>query len=153
MIEAPNQLLLLVIAATAWVMYPLIQNNKEEYSKIVSLSETFSERYKIPEDKLQSELEKYGNYNFNHQGPQNWIRKDALLMTRITNKIFSTVIGCAHPDGGPGNPVTATITIEGTIIKELVFSKATPEQKNERSHRGVAVRALLAELNERGLLP
>jgi hypothetical protein len=123
-------LLLLVLAATAWVVYPLIGQDKEQYTRIVSLSEDFSERYNItPENKLQKELEKYGNYNFNRTGPRGWTKKDALIMTQVTNAIFSATIGCAHPDGGPDNPVKATVTVEGTIIKELVFSKSTPEQK------------------------
>jgi len=122
-------LLLLVIAATAWVVYPLVGKNKVQHTRIVILSEDFSDRYKIPEDKLQGELEKYGNYNFNRTGPNGWIKKDALIMTQVTNNILSTIIGCAHPDGGPDKPVKATVTVEGTIVKELVFSKATPEQK------------------------
>ena len=82
---------------------------------------------------------------------------------------FVCVLALVLPNG---TEITAEGRCQGRIIDEerggngfgydsvffredldCTFGQATPEQKNQRSHRGAAVRALLAELAQRSLLP
>jgi XTP/dITP diphosphohydrolase len=81
---------------------------------------------------------------------------------------FVCALALVFPDGAE---ITSQGRCEGRIIDEergtngfgydaifyrddlgMTFGEATPEQKNARSHRGGAVRSLVAELRSRGVL-
>jgi hypothetical protein len=121
-------LLVLVLAATIWVVYPLVIEDKEDHATIAALAEQYSEPpYNIPAAKLQNSLEKTGDYNFNRNRLGRWSEKDGLIMTHVTNNILSTMLGCSHPDCSPDKPVTATVSINGVVVKQVTFEKF-PEQ-------------------------
>ncbi len=122
-------LLVLIIIGSAWVFYPILtsQNNRNQEIKQIALDG--SDRYQLTYDDLLDSLQQYGNYNFTRNRWGLWSMDNSLVMTRMTNPVFSTTLFCVNPKCSPDNPITATISIDGITLTKTVFSSKQPEEK------------------------
>jgi len=116
-------LLLLVLGAWAFIMYPKVLEQREEAHAISELAAKYKELYNLrDEDKLRESLQKTGDYNFNRKGPRRWSDKNALVMTEVSAPVLCCNLMCVHPDVSIDNPVKAVVSLDGETLQEVVFT-------------------------------
>lgn len=124
-------LLLLIIGTWAWLVIPVLMEQRATKITTTHLAERYANMYKdIKEDELLTALETTGDYNFNRNGPLRWSEKNSFVKTQITGPILSTTLRCLHPDVSPSNTVTATLFIDKKQIAQVVFEQPGIEPVN-----------------------
>jgi len=118
-------IIILILAAWVFMIYKPILTQHEDKILLNTLAEKYSKDYNIDKDKLYASLEKTKDYNFHRKSGVRWSDKNSVAMTKITKPIFSCVLRCVHPADkvSAENPVTAKLSIDGELIKEVVFTK------------------------------
>ena len=122
-------IVILILAAWIFMVYKPIMVQHEDKILLNTLAEKYSKDYNIDKDKLYAALEKTKDYNFHRKSGIRWSDKNSVVMTKVTKPIFSCVLRCVHPADkiSAENPVTAKLSIDGELLKEVVFTKGGVE--------------------------
>lgn len=124
-------ILLLIVGAWAWVMYPLVLTQRSHYAELKAVAQDGAQRYKLDFGKLLASLEKTGDYGFNRKGPDRWSEREAYVLSKVTGPVMAFTIGCAHPSVTVTNPVRARISIHGVVVTNVVFTNTYERQSFE----------------------
>jgi len=122
---------LLIVAAWAYVMYPVLMTQREEYRSLQQVAADGAGRYKIEQSDLLAALEKTRDYGFNRKGPDRWSEKSALAMTKIEGPVMAFMLSCAHPEASVTNQVLAALRIDGILVTNAVFNETFTRQSYE----------------------
>ena len=119
-------IIILILGAWAFIVYKPILKQHEDKILLNTLAEKYSKDYNINKDKLYASLEKTKDYNFHRKSGIRWSDKNSVAMTKVTKPIFSCVLRCVHPADkvSAENPVTAKLSIDGELLKKVVFTNS-----------------------------
>jgi len=123
-------IIILILGAWAFMIYKPILSQHEEKIILNTLAEKYSKDYNLDKDILYASLEKTKDYNFHRKSGIRWSDKNSVAMTKVTKPIFSCVLRCVHPADkvSEENPVNAKLSIDGELLKEVVFTKPGVEK-------------------------
>ncbi len=118
-------IVILILASWVFMVYKPILTQHENKILLNKLAEKYSKDYNINKDKLYASLEKTEDYNFHRKNGARWSDQNSVVMTKVTKPIFACVLRCVHPADkiSEENPVNAKLSIDGEIIKNVVFTK------------------------------